>query len=83
MPGAGSNIYNSELQVNTQQNKKEERAEAQVLSDPFCTIPYEHQVRCSICPKSLSVQVNIKMFRNELLVTNKKLNEAKASLKNI
>ena len=64
--GQGS-IYDREQQVNINQSAKEERPEAEVLSDCFNTTAYEHQARCSICPKSLSVQVNIKMFRNELL----------------
>ena len=54
-----------------------------MLSDCFSTTAYENQARCSICPKSLSVQVNIKMFRNELLLQSKKLNDRNnANVKN-
>lgn len=53
-----------------------------MLSDCFNTTAYEHQVRCNICPKSLAVQVNIKMFRNELLQHNKLKNRNNANVKN-
>jgi len=56
--GASANhgsIYDREWQVNTNMSQKETREEGKVLSDCFNTTAFEHQARCSICPKSLAV----------------------------
>jgi len=75
MPPSNS-ISDREQIVITTLNQKEQRPEAQVLSDCFNTTAFENQARCSMCPKSLSVYVNVKMFRSELMKKQKDLAKA-------
>ena len=80
--GNQGTISEREQQVNVNTHLKENRDEHVVLEDCFSTTAFENQARCSICPKSLSVQVNIKMFRNELLISNKTKGSKNANVKN-
>jgi len=55
--------------------RKEHRPDQVVLADPFETRPFENSAMCSWCYKNMSVKVQVKAIRMELI--NAKPNYAK------
>lgn len=60
------NFANSEQFEKSLKPQKETRSEYAVLNDPFELRPFENQVKCGQCDKSLSVKLMVQDIRSEL-----------------
>ena len=60
------NFSNVEQYDKTFKPEKETRNEHVLLNDPFEPRPFENQVKCGSCEKSLSVKLMVQDIRSEL-----------------
>ena len=54
-------------QSRSERPHKETRSDQVVLADPFETRPFENSAMCSWCYKNMSVKVQVKAIRMELI----------------